>query len=147
MAPCGVIFHENINFPFAAQKCQVIHVFHKTHKQNVIAVIETHISENFINNMVFGDQRVSSKRIEDGEQHSVKYFGKAIHITGKPYMHRYIGHVLLNKMIAKNKENCALFSILKGLEIEILDAPLLLLTLYFLWPIHGITKNHVFPNS
>ena len=39
MAPCGVIFHENVNFLFVAQKCQVIHAFHKTHKQNVIALI------------------------------------------------------------------------------------------------------------
>ena len=56
MAPCGVIFHENVNFLFVAQKCQVIHAFQKTHKQNVIAVIETHILGDFINNMVFGDQ-------------------------------------------------------------------------------------------
>ena len=41
MAPCGVIFHENVNFLFVAQKCQVIHAFHKTHKQNVIALTET----------------------------------------------------------------------------------------------------------
>ena len=99
MAPCGVIFHENVNFLFVAQKCQVIHAFHKTHKQNVIALIETHILGNFINNMVFGDRRVSTKN-EDGEQHSIQYFGKFIHITGKPYTHRYISHVLLNKMIA-----------------------------------------------
>ena len=69
MAPCGVIFHENVIFLFVAQKCQVIHVFHKTHKQNVIAINETHILGNFINNMVFGDQRVSTKN-EDDEQHS-----------------------------------------------------------------------------
>ena len=61
MAPCGVIFHENDNYLFVTQKCPVIHVFHKTHKQNVIAVIETHTSGNFINNMVFGDQRFSTK--------------------------------------------------------------------------------------
>ena len=62
MAPCGVIFHENVNFLFVAQKCQVIHAFHKTHKQNVIALIETHILGDFINNMVFSDQRVSTKK-------------------------------------------------------------------------------------
>ena len=62
MAPCGVIFHENVNFLFVAQKCQVIHAFHKTHKQNVIALIETYILGDFINNMVFGDQRVSTKK-------------------------------------------------------------------------------------
>ena len=132
MAPCGVIFHENVNFLFVAQKCQVIHAFHKTHKQNVIALIETHILGDFINKMVFGDQRVSTEN-KDGEQHSVHYFGKFIHITGKPYTHRYIGHVLLNKMIAswtlslKNKESCALFSVPKGHEIEILDVLLPLL--------------------
>ena len=96
MAPCGVIFHENVNFLFVAQKCQVIHAFHKTRKQNVIALIRTHIFGDFINNMVFGDQRFSTKN-EDGEQHSYQYFGKFIHITGKPYTHRYIGHVQLNK--------------------------------------------------
>ena len=74
MAPCRVIFHENVNFLFVVQKCQVIHAFHKTHKQNVFAVIEIHTSGNFIDNMVFGDQRVSTKN-EDGEQHSVNYFG------------------------------------------------------------------------
>ena len=101
MAPCGVIFHENVNFLFVAQKCQVIHVhaFHKTHKQNVIALMETHLWGDFINNMVFGDQRVSTIN-EDGEQHLVQYFGKFIHITGKPYTHKYISHVLLNTMIA-----------------------------------------------
>ena len=65
MAPCGVIkliFHENVNFLFVAQKCQVIHAFHKTHKQNVIALIETHILGDFINNMVFGDQMVSTQK-------------------------------------------------------------------------------------
>ena len=85
MAPCRVIFHENVNFLFVVQKCQVIHAFHKTHKQNVFAVIEIHTSGNFINNMVFGDQRVSTKN-EDGEQHSVQYFGKFIQITGKLYI-------------------------------------------------------------
>ena len=60
MAPSGVIFHENVNFLFVAQKCQVIHAFHKIHKQNMIAVIETHTLGNFINDMVFGDQRVST---------------------------------------------------------------------------------------
>ena len=70
---------------------------------------------------------------EDGEQHSVQYFEKFIHITGKPYTHRYISHVLLNKMIAswtlklKNKESCALFSVQKDHEIGILDVPLPLL--------------------
>ena len=82
MAPCRVIFHENVNFLFVVQKCQVIHAFHKTHKKNVFAVIEIHTSGNFIDNMVFGDQRVSTKN-EDGEQHSVQYFGKFIQITGK----------------------------------------------------------------
>ena len=62
MAPSGVIFHENVNFLFVAQKCQVIHVFHKIHKQNMIPVIETHNLGNFINDMVFGDQRVSTKK-------------------------------------------------------------------------------------
>ena len=62
MAPCRVIFHENVNFLFVVQKCQVIHAFHKTHKQNVFAVIEIHTSGNFIDNMVFGDQRVSTKK-------------------------------------------------------------------------------------
>ena len=82
MAPCRVIFHENVNFLFVVQKCQVIHAFHKTHKQNVFAVIEIHTSGNFIDNMVFGDQRVSTNN-EDGEQHSVQYFGKFIQLTGK----------------------------------------------------------------
>ena len=82
MAPCGVIFHENVNFLFVAQNCQVINAFHKTHKQHAIALIEAHILGVFINNMVFGDQRVSNKN-EDGEQHLVQYFGKFIHITGK----------------------------------------------------------------
>ena len=31
MAPGGVIFHENVTFLFVAQKCQVIHAFHKIH--------------------------------------------------------------------------------------------------------------------
>ena len=62
MAPSGVIFHENVNFLFLAQKCQVIHAFHKIHKQNIIGVIETHTLGNFINHMVFGDQRVSTKK-------------------------------------------------------------------------------------
>ena len=62
MAPSGVIFHENVNFLFVAQKCQVTHAFHKIHKQNMIAVIETHTLGIFINNMVFGDQRVSTKK-------------------------------------------------------------------------------------
>ena len=62
MAPSGVIFRENVNFLFVAQKCQVIHAFHKIHKQNMIAVIETHTLGNFINDMVFGDQRVSTKK-------------------------------------------------------------------------------------
>ena len=61
MAPSGVIFHENVNFLFVAQKCQVIHAFHKIHKQNMIAVSETHTLRIFINDMVFGDQRVSTK--------------------------------------------------------------------------------------
>ena len=39
---------------------------------------------NFIDNMVFGDQRVSTKN-EDGEQHSVQYFGKFIQLTAKLY--------------------------------------------------------------
>ena len=62
MAPGGVIFHENVNFLFVAQKCQVIHALHKIHKQNMIAVIETHTLGNFVNDMVFGDQRVSTKK-------------------------------------------------------------------------------------
>ena len=62
MAPCGTIFHENVNFLFVAQKCEVIDAFHKTHKQNAIALIETHILGDFINNMVFGDQRVSTEK-------------------------------------------------------------------------------------
>ena len=33
MAPCRVIFHENVNFLFVAQKCQVIHAFHKTYNK------------------------------------------------------------------------------------------------------------------
>ena len=37
-------------------------LFHKTHKQNVFAVIEIHTSGNFIDNMVFGDQWVSTKQ-------------------------------------------------------------------------------------
>ena len=82
MAPSGVIFHENVNFLFVAQKCQVIHAFHKIHKQNMIAVIETHTLGNFINDMVFGDQRVSTKKNEDGEQHLAQYFGTFIHNTG-----------------------------------------------------------------
>ena len=57
------------------------------HIKNVIALTETHILGDFVNNMVFGDQRVSTKKNEDGEQHSVQYFGKFIHITGKPYIH------------------------------------------------------------
>ena len=88
MAFCRVIFHENVNFLFIVQKCQVIHSFHKTlcktHKQNAFAVIKIHTSGNFIDNMVFGDQRVSTKN-EDGEQHSVQYFGKFIQMTGKLY--------------------------------------------------------------
>ena len=66
MAPCGVIFFLNVNFLFVAQKCQVIHAFHKTHKhkQNVIAAIKTHTLGNFINNMVFCDQRVSTKKMK-----------------------------------------------------------------------------------
>ena len=36
----------------------------------MIAHIETHILGDFINNMVFGDQRVSTKN-DDGEQHSL----------------------------------------------------------------------------
>ena len=59
--PCWVIFHENVNFLFVAKKCQVTYAFHKTHKQYVIAVIETHISVNFFNNTVFGDLRFSTK--------------------------------------------------------------------------------------
>ena len=43
----------------------------------MFAVIEIHTSGNFIDNMAFGDQRVSTKN-EDGEQHSVQYFGKFI---------------------------------------------------------------------
>ena len=84
MAPCRVIFHENVNFLFVVQKCQVIHAFHKTHKQNVFAVIEIHTTGNFIDNMVFGDQRVFTEN-EDGEQYSVQYFGKFIQLTGKLY--------------------------------------------------------------
>ena len=64
MAPSGVIFHENVNFLFVAQKYQVIHAFHKIHKQNMIAVIETHTLGNFINDMVFGNQRVSTKKMK-----------------------------------------------------------------------------------
>ena len=63
MAPSGGIFHENVNFLFVAKKCQVIHGFHKLHKQNMIAVIETHTLGNFINDMVFSDQRVSTKKL------------------------------------------------------------------------------------
>ena len=65
----------------------------KTYEENFVAVIEPHISENFINTTVFGDQRVPTKN-EDGEQQSVQHFRKFIHITRKPYMHRCIGHVL-----------------------------------------------------
>ena len=62
MAPSGVIFHENVNFLFVAQKCQVIHAFHEIHKQNMIAVSATHTLGIFINDLVFGDQRVSTKK-------------------------------------------------------------------------------------
>ena len=47
----------------------------------MIAVIETHTLGNFINDMVFGDQRVSTKKNEDGEQHLAQYFGTFIHNT------------------------------------------------------------------
>ena len=47
--PWGVIFHENVNFLFVAKKCKVTHTFHKTHKQYVIAAIETHILVNYLN--------------------------------------------------------------------------------------------------
>ena len=50
----------------------------------MFVVIEIHTSGNFIDSMVFGDQRVSTKN-EDGEQHSVQYFGKFIQLTGKLY--------------------------------------------------------------
>ena len=33
MAPCGVIFHENVVLFFVAEKCSVILAYHKTHKQ------------------------------------------------------------------------------------------------------------------
>ena len=38
--------------------------FHKIHKQNTIAVIETHTLGNFINDTVFGDQGVSTKKMK-----------------------------------------------------------------------------------
>ena len=107
----------------------------------MIAVIETHILGNFIYNMVFGDHRVSTKN-EDGEQHSVQYFEKCIHITGKPYTHRYIGHVLLNKTL----ESCALFTVQKCNEIAIPNGPPLLLTLCTSYVLYMELLKNMFSN-
>ena len=95
--PWGVIFHENVNFLFVPKKCKVTHTFHKlicnmwllsskpifwwtilTRQSSVIYVFLPKI------------KMVSSIQLN---------IGKFIHITGIPYIHIYIGHVLLNKMI------------------------------------------------
>ena len=61
MAPCGVIFRENVYFPFFVQTCQVNIDFDKTHKLYVSTVIGTCLSVNYFHNTVFGDQRIHTK--------------------------------------------------------------------------------------
>ena len=95
--PWGVIFHENVNFLFVAKKCKVTHTFHKIHKQYVIAAIETHILVNFFNKTVFGDY-VFLPKIKMVSSIQLNILENSFTLQ-EYHIHRYIGHVLLNKMI------------------------------------------------
>ena len=95
--PWGVIFHENVNFLFVAKKCKATHTFHKIHKQYVIAAIETHILVNFFNKTVFGDY-VFLPKIKMVSSIQLNILENSFTLQ-EYHIHRYIGHVLLNKMI------------------------------------------------
>ena len=95
--PWGVIFHENVNFLFVAKKCKVTHTFHKIHKQYVIAAIETHILVNFFNKTVFGDY-VFLPKIKMVSSIQLNILENSFTLQ-EYHIHRYIGHVQLNKMI------------------------------------------------